>query len=76
MLSAVADRVLSSKILNRSDNFNVDSRLLRNILDNIGLSIDPCGNPDSNVKKSLKTLVNLYFLFPLFKIRIYESNCF
>ena len=57
MLSAVADIVLSSAKLKRSDNFNVESRSLRNILNNIGPSIDPCGTPESNVRKSLKTLL-------------------
>ena len=57
MLSAVADIVLSSAKLKRSDNFNVESRSLRNILNNIGPNIDPCGTPDSDVRKSLKTLL-------------------
>ena len=63
MLSAVADIVLSSAKLKRSDNFNVESRSLRNILNNIGPSIDPCGTPDSNVRKSLKTLLTFTFCF-------------
>ena len=63
MLSAVADILLSSAKLKRSNNFNVESRLLRNILNNIGLSIDPCATPDSNVKKSLKTLLTFTFYF-------------
>ena len=63
MLSAVADIVLSSEKLKRSDNFNVESRLLRNTLNNIGPSIDPCGTPDSNVRKSLKTLLTFTFCF-------------
>ena len=67
MLAAVADVVLSSAKLKRSYSFNVESRSLRNIFNNIGPSIGPCGTPDSNVRKSLKTL---------FKILIYESNCF
>ena len=57
ILSAVADIVLSSANLKRSDNFNVESRSLRSILNNIGPSIDPCGTPDCNVRKSLKTLL-------------------
>ena len=76
MLSAVVDIVLSSAKLKRSDNFNVETRSLRNILNNVGPNIDPCGTPDSNVRKSLKKIVNLYFLFPTFKIRVDESNCF
>ena len=63
MLSAVVDIVLSSAKLKRSDNFNVESRSLRNILNNIGPSIDPCGTPDSNVRKSLKTLLTFTFCF-------------
>ena len=63
MLSAVADIVLSSAKLKRSDNFNVESRSLRNILNNIGPSIDPCGTPDSNVRKSLKTLLTFTYCF-------------
>ena len=63
MLSAVADRVLSSAKLKRSDNFNVESKVLRNIVNNIGPSIDPCGTPDSNVRKSLKTLLAFTFCF-------------
>ena len=63
MLSAVADIVLSSAKLKRSDNFNVESRSLRNILNNIGPSIDPCGTPGSNVRKPLKTLLTFTFCF-------------
>ena len=63
MLSAVADIVLSSAKLKRPDNFNVESRSLMNILNKIGLSIDPCGTPDSNVRKSLKTLLTFNFCF-------------
>ena len=54
MLSAVVDIVLSLAKLKRSDNFNVERRSLRNILNNIGPNIDPSGTPDSNVRKSLK----------------------
>ena len=54
MLSAVVDIVLSLAKLKRSDNFNAESRSLRNILNNIGPNIDSCGTPDSNVRKSLK----------------------
>ena len=63
MLSAVVDIVLSSAKLKRSDNFNVESRSLRNILNNIGPNIDPCGTPDSNVRKSLKKLLTFTFCF-------------
>ena len=63
MLSAVADIVLSSAKVKRSDNFNVESRSLRNILNNIGLSIDSCGASDRNVRKSLKTLLTFTFCF-------------
>ena len=75
MLSAVVDIELSLVKLKRSDNFNVESRSLRNILTNIGPNIDPCGTPDSNVINHLK-IVNLYVLFPMLKIRIVENNCF
>ena len=54
MLSAVVDIALSSAKLKRSVNFNVESRPLRNILNNIEPNIDPCGTPYSNVRKSLK----------------------
>ena len=63
MLSAVVDIVLSSAKLKRSDNFKVESRSLRNILDNIGPKIDPSGTPDSNVRKLLKQLLNFTFCF-------------
>ena len=63
MLSAVFDIVLSSVKLKRSDNFNVESRSLRNMLNNIGPNIDPCGTPDSNVRKSLKKLLTFTFCF-------------
>ena len=63
MLSAVADIVLSSSKLNSSDNFNVENRSLRNILNNIGPSIDPCSTRDSHVRKSLKTLLTCTFCF-------------
>ena len=61
MLSAVADIVLSSAKLKRSDNFNVESRLLRNTLNKIEPSIDLCGTPDSNVRKLLKALLTFTF---------------
>ena len=32
-------------------------------MNNIGPSIDPCGTPDSNVRKSLKTLLTFTFCF-------------
>ena len=54
LLSAVVDIVLLLAKLKRSDNFNVERRSLRNILNNIGPNIDPSGTPDSNVRKSLK----------------------
>ena len=54
MLSAVVDIELSLVKLKRSDNFNVESRSLRNILTNIGPNIDPCGTPDSNVINHLR----------------------
>ena len=63
MFSAVADIVLSSANLKRSDNFNVESRSLRNILNNIGPNIDPCGTTDSNVRKSLEKLLTFTFCF-------------
>ena len=63
MLSAVFDIVLSSVKLKRSDNFSVESRSLRNMLNNIGPNIDPCGTPDSNVRKSLKKLLTFTFCF-------------
>ena len=75
MLSAVVDTVLSSAKLKRLDNFNVESTSLRNMLNNIGPNIAPCGTPDSKVRRSLKKIVNLYFLFSTFKIRIDENNC-
>ena len=53
MLSAVVDTALSSAKLKRSDNCNVESRSLGNILISTGPNIDPCGTPDSNVRKSL-----------------------
>ena len=62
MLLAVVDIELSSAKLKRSDNFNVESRSLRNILNNIGPNIDPCGTPDSNVRKSLKKLLTFTFV--------------
>ena len=76
MLPGGVDIVLSLAELKRSDNFNLESRSLRNILNNIGSNIDPCSTPDSNVRKSLEKIVNLYFLFPTFKIQIDQSNCF
>ena len=63
MFSAVADIVLSSANLKRSDTFNVESRSLRNILNNIGPNIDPCGTTDSNVRKSLEKLLTFTFCF-------------
>ena len=54
MLSAVLDIVLSSAKLKRSDNFSVESRSLRNILNNTGPNTDPCGTTDSNVRNSLQ----------------------
>ena len=63
MLSAVADIVLSLAKLKRSNNFNVESRSLRNILNNIGPSLDSCGTPDSKVRKSLKKLLTFTFCF-------------
>ena len=63
MLSAVIDIELSSAKLKRSANFNVESRSLRNILNNIGPNIDPCGTPDSNVTKSIKKLLTFTFYF-------------
>ena len=63
MLPAVAGIVLSLAKLKMSDNFSVESRLLRNILNNIEPSIDCCGTPDSNVRKSLKTLLIFTFCF-------------
>ena len=76
MLSAVADIVLSSAKLKRSDNFNVESRSLRNILNNIGPSIDPCGTPDSNVRKSLKTLLIFTFCFLHFSYEYMKVTVF
>ena len=75
MLSAVVDIALSSAKLKRSVNFNVESRPLRNILNNIGPNIDPCGTPDSNVRKPLKKLLAFTF-FSRFKTQIDKSNCF
>ena len=63
MFSAVADIVLSSANLKRSDTFNVESRSLRNILNNIGPNTDPCGTTDSNVRKSLEKLLTFTFCF-------------
>ena len=63
MFSAVADIVLSSADLKRSDTFNVESRSLRNILNNIGPNTDPCGTTDSNVRKSLEKLLTFTFCF-------------
>ena len=63
MLSGVVDIVLSLAKLKRSDNFNIESRWLRNILNNIGPNIDPFGTPDSNVRKSLKKLLTFTFCF-------------
>ena len=63
MFSAVADIVLSSANLKRSDTFNVESRSLRNILNNIGPNIDSCGTTDSNVRKSLEKLLTFTFCF-------------
>ena len=70
MLSAVADIVLSSTKLKRLDNFNVESRSLRNILNNIGPNIDPCGTPDSNARKSLKKLLTFTFCL----LRLFPKN--
>ena len=63
MLSAVVDIVLSSAKLKRSDNFNVERRALRNIFNNIGPNIDPCGTPGGNARKSLKKLLTFSFCF-------------
>ena len=63
MFSAVADIVLSSANLKRSDTFNVESRSLRTILNNIGPNTDPCGTTDSNVRKSLEKLLTFTFCF-------------
>ena len=63
MLSAVVDIELSSAKLKKSDNFSVESRSLRNILNNIGPNIDPSGTPDSHVRKSLKKLLIFTFYF-------------
>ena len=41
-------------------------------MNNIGPSIDPCGTPDNNVRKPLKTLLTFTFCF--LRLR-YESNC-
>ena len=63
MLSSVVDIVLPSPKLKRSDNFNGESGSFRNILNNIGPNIDPCGTLDSNVRKSLKKLLTFTFRF-------------
>ena len=63
MLSAVFDVVSSTAKSQSSDHFNVESRSIRNILTNIGPNIDPCGTPDSNERKSLKTLLAFTFCF-------------
>ena len=63
MLSAVVDKELSLEKLKKSDNFNVESRSLRNILNYIGPNIAPCGTPNSNVIKSLKKLLTFTFSF-------------
>ena len=63
MLSAVADIVLSRAKLKKSDNFNVEIRLLRNILNNNEHNIELCGTPDSNVRKSLRKLLTFTFCF-------------
>ena len=62
-LSAVVDIVLSSAKLKKLDNSSIESRSSRNILNNIGPNIDPCGTPDSNVRKLLKALLIFYFCF-------------
>ena len=36
---------------------------LRNILNNIAPNVDPYGTPDSNVRKSIKTLLTFIFCF-------------
>ena len=51
MLSAAVNIVLSWAKLKRSDDLHVQSRSLRNILNNIRPSIDLCGTPESNVRK-------------------------
>ena len=60
MLSGLVDIVLSSAKLKRADNFSVESISLRNILNNIEPNIDPCGTPESNVRKLLKKLVTIF----------------
>ena len=53
ILSAVVDIVLPLGKLKKSDNFNVESKSLRNILNNIGSDLAPYGRPKRNVRKSL-----------------------
>ena len=67
MLSAVVNIALSSAKLKRSDNFNIESGSLRNLLNNIGHNMDSFGTPDINVRKSLKKM--LTFTFGLLRLR-------
>ena len=59
--------VLSSAKLCRSEFFSHKNRFLRNILNKIGPSTEPCGTPDRIFSKRLEILLIDTFCFRSFK---------